>query len=948
MQAVKAVVIGADLKNACFGPLASPASATPGGLYTISGRVMATTGPLANVTVTAQRVDDPFALTPSAVTDVVGDFTLQVPANGTYKLIPNREGYRFTPESLTVTVNGGNTGNQDFAAVSVYLIGGAIRSNRQSLGGVTVRTYDGAALAAVTVRIGDNDANYNLWVPSGTYEIIPEKPGYTFIPPSRQVTIGAAHVFGMDFEGRGQWRVSGHASCNGVPLSDVSVRTTEGYDNTSTDGLWELFLPDGTYVLEPRKEGFVFTPSSRTVTVNGGDVAGQDFTTTNGFFVIRGRVSYSGSPVEGAMVTSSPGGSTTTNADGNYFIDSLPNGTYTVSVAKPGYTFCPPSRSVTIQCADAGNQNFSISTGVALSGKVKWNDIGLEGVNLTCAGRITTTDSNGDYYFFPVQNGSYTVTPSKDAFAFYPPSIPVTVDCANAGGLDFSASDLHTLSGAVTCDGAGMPGVLISMNGLAATTSGSGAYSFANLARGTYTIVPSKPGVTFSPPQIVITIADGNPTGQNFSAMAFTLSGTVTIPSGPEAAAPFPGATVSAGGMATTTDALGRYMLASLPNGAYPITVSKEGWLFTPSSGNGTVVLNCAPGTQDFTASPNFSVSGSVRQFSDSGIPMEAVEIAVTGTSTGTRRTWTNNSGNYYMEGLRGDYYTITPSFGGFGFSPPQYTDVEIDEYAPVVNGMDFFGYPLGTYTISGKVLNRLAQGVEGATVSVLGWPLQTQSAADGSYSFANMLNTIQTPDQQPYYLVASKQCIVFEPARLEATVAGADKTNQNFTISRIQICLPCYDALDRDMALCGALQDPDACAKQSRTRFSACLHQATTDASSALYNATLLAVSLTRASGQPEPESVTFTVETEGDYYFNVTNGDQVNKDTMISSATVDLSPGGRVFGPSDLNKNVIFLSKSVHLVPGEYTLTTRLTSQPGAYLTIVASNLNFGELPP
>ena len=118
-------------------------------------------------------------------------------------------------------------------------------------------------------------------------------------------------------------------------------------------------------------------------------------------------------------------------------------------------------------------------------------------------------------------------------------------------------------------------------------------------------------------------------------------------------------------------------------------------------------------------------------------------------------------------------------------------------------------------------------------------------------------------------------------------------------------------------------------------------------DANSPFYNATLLAISLTRADGQPTPETVPFAVQSEGDYVFNVTNGDQVNKDTMVSSATVDFAPGDRVFGPNDFNKNVALLTKTVHLLPGNYSLTTELRSEPGAYLTIVISNLDFGGLP-
>jgi hypothetical protein len=94
-------------------------------------------------------------------------------------------------------------------------------------------------------------------------------------------------------------------------------------------------------------------------------------------------------------------------------------------------------------------------------------------------------------------------------------------------------------------------------------------------------------------------------------------------------------------------------------------------------------------------------------------------------------------------------------------------------------------------------------------------------------------------------------------------------------------------------------------------------------------------------------PESVPLTIATEGDYYVNVTNGDQVNKDTMASSATIDLDPIGRIFGPSEIKQKDPFLVKSVHLTPGEYTLTAEVRSKPGSYLTIVVSNVDFSTIP-
>ena len=132
----------------------------------------------------------------------------------------------------------------------------------------------------------------------------------------------------------------------------------------------------------------------------------------------------------------------------------------------------------------------------------------------------------------------------------------------------------------------------------------------------------------------------------------------------------------------------------------------------------------------------------------------------------------------------------------------------------------------------------------------------------------------------------------------------------------------------------------------QARATFAHCLLQATQDANSALYNATLLAISVTRHNGTPTAETATFTVVTEADYYVNVTNGDQVNKETMASSATIDMSPGGPIFGHSDIKDHTPFLVRSIHLMPGDYILTAEVFSKPGAYITIVVSSLDFSTI--
>jgi hypothetical protein len=83
-------------------------------------------------------------------------------------------------------------------------------------------------------------------------------------------------------------------------------------------------------------------------------------------------------------------------------------------------------------------------------------------------------------------------------------------------------SQTHSLSGTVTPT-AGGAGATLSLSGATTATvtaDASGNYSFAGLADGTYTVVPSNSGYVFTPPSLTVSVAGGNVGGVNFAATA--------------------------------------------------------------------------------------------------------------------------------------------------------------------------------------------------------------------------------------------------------------------------------------------------------------------------------------------------------------------------------------------------------------------------------------------
>jgi hypothetical protein len=121
---------------------------------------------------------------------------------------------------------------------------------------------------------------------------------------------------------------------------------------------------------------------------------------------------------------------------GDIPVSSLPEGEY--------YPF------LYIEVAPSGSTNayylwmtYFDRSGYSISGRVTLSGSGLSGVTINLTGSTsasTTTDSNGNYTFTGIQNGSYTITPSKSGYTFNPSSMPVTVSNNDVTVQDFVAT----------------------------------------------------------------------------------------------------------------------------------------------------------------------------------------------------------------------------------------------------------------------------------------------------------------------------------------------------------------------------------------------------------------------------------------------------------------------------------------------------------------------------
>jgi len=386
----------------------------------------------------------------SITSDASGNYTFNNLTNGTYTVTPSKTGQTFSPPSQTISVNGAAVSGVNFAALT-YALSGAVTP--ASVGTASTVTLTGSATGAITP---DSNGNYTFTLPNGTYTVTPSESGFTFSPPNSTVTINGAPVGSVNFSAA---VVTGNLGISGTILPTSSgvgtLMSLSGAANaTATAGANATYsfsgLNLGTYTITPSKNGFSFTPGSRTVTLSSTSVTGANFTAAA---VPSSSISGTISPASagaGAVVTLSPFGYVVADANGNFSFSNLPANTYTLTVARSGFTFSPNQFTVVLTGIASTGNNFSGSVlptlsfaypdlsdiippaamsivGTGSSRVFQYTHDTFEGGNGPLEIQPVYNSASGNYHgiqhIYSLVNGSLTVTqsmPVAGAFVFDP------------------------------------------------------------------------------------------------------------------------------------------------------------------------------------------------------------------------------------------------------------------------------------------------------------------------------------------------------------------------------------------------------------------------------------------------------------------------------------------------------------------------------------------------
>lgn len=548
---------------------------------------------------------------------------------------PNGANSRLDAQKLTVAVGSSATASASLLA-GQRLFGAVFDPvSATSVEGVVVRIIDQATGSGSFYRVTDRNGTFAVWLRPQAYTI--RARGQTanvdlgsgarrvdFAAPVGTITATLRHPGGAPAPGVFGYVHDAANLANGL----------FAWEGSRADGSLSLFVPatvtsvvvqfrsdelPGASVIHPGQTRLF--AGQRLRAPGAGNTLALGTITLPAGGLLTGTVRKSGVAKSSNWVTIRSGGTgwadvfltIGTLSDGSYSV-VLPAGTYArvCTLEPPGTTICDGAQptGATWAYRDAvgitagGTTTVDLSyPGHSIAGAV--SGAVTSGVTLTLSGgasRTTTSGNGGAYVFANLANGSYTVTPSLAGYTFSPASRSVTVSGGSVAAQDFTATAVtHVISGVVS--GAATSGVTVTLSGAASavtTTGAGGAYTFAGLADGSYTVTASLAGYAFTPPSQAVTLAGADVAGRNFTATVVNphaISGTISGAAGT-------GVTVRLSGAAsavTTTDGAGAYAFPGLADGSYTVTPWLPGFTFTPASRSVTLSGADAAG-QDFTA----------------------------------------------------------------------------------------------------------------------------------------------------------------------------------------------------------------------------------------------------------------------------------------------------------------------------------------------------------
>jgi len=544
-----------------------------------------------------------------------------------------------------------------------------------------------------------DDGRYALDdVPPGTVQLLVRATGY--VPGSRSdITVeDGKTVSDIDVQLDRGATVSGRVTAAGAPVAGVQVRQafqrTAAPTNATTDadGFYSMEgLAEGDHTIEFQKAGFVVL--DKPIVITAGKDQRLDAELDAGH-ELRGRViDHSGQGVASANVSTAGGlsaggrplASVSSDGDGSFVIQGLPDGTYKLIARKDGFV---SGEADNVAVPQGGPVTLTLETGATITGRVtgippeQFTQVTVTASGNTSRGQ-TFVDAGGNFSIPGLPDGRVRVdaflnTPGQRRMA---PNKTIVVENGVAPAVEMNFEEGITVSGHVTRAGgplttgsiafmpvpipSGASAPSVSRQVVSAMISADGSYIVAGLTAGDYNVIISSPGVAFT---TKFTAAAS--TAFDIDIRGALLRGHVVDAS---SGAPVTGAHVTISSRlpsfgSASTDSDGRFTIDSIVDASYNMQVSSDQYVTNSQQivvANGSVPdvevrLEQAPAvtihlTDSATGSP---VDGNVAIMDPAhGFNGHAVRI-----ESGTYKVWLK-PGSYNASAYARGYLPRTMSF---------------------------------------------------------------------------------------------------------------------------------------------------------------------------------------------------------------------------------------------------------------------------------------------
>ena len=680
---------------------------------TITGRTLSGGSAVSNVALTATNG----SVTVSTTSNSLGNYTFNV-RSGTWTVSATRSGFD-TPAPKTVTVGPGQTSSSNnfnmvsaIANVSGTLTsssGAAIRSASITITSVS----DPANTKSTLTRV---DGGYAITVSSRqAYTVKAEAEGYISRTVSTETLSSGQQLTQNIVLQPAAAGLSGTVrDAAGLPVSRAAITVSQSGTVLTTleaeaNGTFSIPLQPGTYSVSATKSGY--TTTALAVTLGPGEQrTGVSISVALNYATVSGRITdASGVAVADATVTlsSTKGGATVrSGTDGRYVAGQLIEGTYSVTIAKTGFSSVTQSNyTVTGGGSQTLNQQIvrlqgGISGTVTLTGA----GTGLPGASVTAinqsTGRAYTAVSaaNGAYSLTGLSLADYSVTATLAEYTGgTAQSVSITPD-ATAGSASFvlQKNEAGIAGTVVSSAGGAVGGVTVQLSGelgSASVVAGSGTragqYEIQGLVPGVYNVTVLAEGYAFEDIDPV-TLVQGQTLQQSLTVVPNVgqITGRVVNQGGSALAVT---ATVVA------SDGINRYTARTTSDGSFTIAgvsndasytlsteILREGYSIaqstvalpagstTASAGNLVVTVSRSSISGAITRSDGGSLSGFTISLLSGG-------SIVTTTSTGT-------DGTYAFTFLEDGAYSVLPSREGFVFGAAQNVTLGVNDTETGVN----------------------------------------------------------------------------------------------------------------------------------------------------------------------------------------------------------------------------------------------------------------------